>query len=149
MTEETPLANVLKRQIDELEQKIAKNRKKSTVGVNFNPADELSSSQLQQKKTRLEQQLRNLEVEASRSRNWAKDNSRSATEETIEEWSIPSYQNHMEELRIKQEISNLEREIDTLAKKKIIQKTQDALNKIRNISREITSTDNHLLDIEV
>ena len=55
----------------------------------------------------------------------------------------------MEELRIKQEISNLEHEIDTLAKKKIIQKTQDELNKIRNISSEITSTDNHLLDIEV
>jgi hypothetical protein len=52
-TKESPLASVLKRQIDEIEQELNKNSNISAIGENFNSTNGLSLSQLQQKKTRL------------------------------------------------------------------------------------------------
>jgi len=149
MKEEAPLANVLKQQIDEMEQEINKNRNKSNIGVNFDPTNGLSLSQLRQKKTRLEQQLRNLEVEVSKLCNWTQDNNRPATKETVEEHENFSYQNHMEKLRIKKKIRNLESEINVLERKRIVHKIQAALNETGNVSNETTNAENHLLDIEV
>lgn len=149
MTEEAPLVNVLKRQINEIEKELYKNRNKSTIGENIKSTERLSLSQLQQKKARLEQQLRNLENETLRPRGMAQDTNRTTIREPLEEQEESSYQNHLEELRIKQEIRNLESKINVLERKRIVKKTHAALNEIRNISNEATHMENHLIDIEV
>ena len=146
-TKEGPIAKVLKRQIVEIEQEINKNRNKTTIDGDVNPTDGLSLSQLRQQKTRLEQQLRDLEDKASRSNILVQDKTRTTIRESVKQQENSQYQNHLEELRIKQEIRNLENKINGLERKQIIYKTQSALNEMRNVSSE-TTTENHLLDIE-
>lgn len=141
-TEEAPLTKVLKRQINELEQEINKGRNEPTTGENVNSTNGLSLSQLVQKKTRLEQQLKSLEQEMPSPRSLAQGNNYTATAsgETVEEGGDSNYQNHLEASRIKQEIRNLESDIDVQERKRIIDKTQAVL---------ATTTEDRLLDIEV
>ena len=147
-TEEAPLANVLKRQIDEIEQEINKNRNKTTIDGNANSTDGLSLSQLQQKKTRLEQQLRSMEDRSTTPGSPVQNNNRT-TRELPEEEDNNSYQNRIRELRIKQEIRNLENEINSLERNQTIHKTQSALNEMRNVSNGSSNTESHLIDVEV
>ena len=146
--EEAPLANVLKRQIDEIEQEINKNRNKTTIDGNANSTNRLSLSQLQQKKIRLEQQLRSMEDRSTTPGSPVQNNNRT-TRELPEEEDNNSYQNRIRELRIKQEIRNLEREINSLERNQTIHKTQSALNEMRNVSNGSSNTESHLIDIEV
>lgn len=140
--EEAPLAKVLNRQINEIEQEINKGRNELTTGENTNSTDGLSLSQLIQKKTRLEQQLKSIEQEMPSPRSLAKGNNHTATAsgETVEGGGDSNYQNHLEASRIKQEIRNLESDIDVQERKRIIDKTQAVL---------ATTTEDRLLDIEV
>ena len=147
-TEEAPLANVLKRQIDEIEQEINKNRNKTTIDGNANSTNGLSLSQLQQKKTRLEQQLRSMEDRSTTPGSPVQNNNRT-TRELPEEEDNNSYQNRIRELRIKQEIKNLENEINSLERNQTIHKTQSALNEMRNVSNGSSNTESHLIDVEV
>jgi len=147
-TKEAPLANVLKRQINDIKQEINKSSNKTNIGEDDNSTNGLSLSQLRQKKTRLEQQLRSMENETPRPRRAVQVTNRITTGETAEESRNSQYQNQLEELRIKQEIRNLESKINVLERKQIIQKTQAALNEMKSVSNE-NSTENHLLDIEV
>jgi len=149
MSREEPLANLLKRQIDEIEQEINRKHNNSTISENANLPDGLSLSQMRQKKTRLEQQLRNLENEATRPHRVGLDTNRTPARVAVEEGEDSQHQNHLEELRIKQEIRNLENKINVLERKRIINKTQAALNEIRNVSNETTRMEDYLLDIEV
>jgi len=147
-TEEAPLTNVLKRQIVEIEQELNKNSDISAIGENFNSTNGLSLSQLRQKKTRLEQQLRNLGNVTSRPHIVAQETNHTTTRVTVEEQKNSQYQNRLEEMRTKQEIRNLENKINTLERKQIVNKTQAALNEMRNASNE-TTTENHLLSSAV
>lgn len=147
-TKETPLADMLKRQIDEIEKEINKNRKKTAIGEDFKLPDGPDLSQLRQQKIRLEQQLRNMEDKASEASSLAQDNTHNNTRKLVEEREDSLYQNQMEELKIKQKIRNLESEIEMLARRNVADKIQGTLNETRNHSNE-TTTEGHLLDIEV
>ena len=147
-TKETPLAAMLKRQIDEIEKEINKNSKKTAIGEDFKLPDGPDLSQLRQQKIRLEQQLRNMEDKASEIRSLGQDNTRNNIRKLVKEGEDSPYQNQMEELRIKQKIRNLESEIEMLARKNVTDKIQVALNETRNLPNE-TTTEGHLLDIEV
>ncbi len=147
-TKETPLADMLKRQIDEIEKEVNKNSNKTAIQEDFNSTGGLSLSQLRQQKIRLEQQLRNMEDKVSEASSLAQDNTRNTTRKLVEEQDNSLYQNHMEELRTKQKIRNLESEIKMLARRNVADKIQVALNEIRNDSNE-TTTEGHLLDIKV
>jgi len=146
--EESPLASVLKQQIDEIEQELNKNSIISSIAENLDSTNGLNLSQMRQKKTRLVQQLRSLENKTPGPRSVAQDTNRTTIGETLEKQEDSPYHNHMEELRIKQEIRNLENEINSLEKTQTIHKTQSALNETGNVSSE-TSTENHLINIEV
>ena len=146
--EESPLASVLKQQIDEIEQELNKNSIISSIAENLDSTNGLNLSQMRQKKTRLVQQLRSLENKTPGPRSVAQDTNRTTIGETLEKQEDSPYHNHIEELRIKQEIRNLENEINSLEKTQTIHKTQSALNETGNVSSE-TSTENHLIDIEV
>lgn len=146
--EESPLASVLKQQIDEIEQELNKNSTISSISVNSHSTSGLNLSQMRQKKTRLEQQLKSMEDKIANQNAIVQNNNPTTIGETLEKQGDSPYQNHMEELRIKQEIRNLENEINSFERKQTIHKTQAALNEIGNISSE-TSTENHLIDIEV
>ncbi|MBW1824257.1 MAG: hypothetical protein JRI87_06800 [Deltaproteobacteria bacterium] len=78
----------------------------------------------------------------------AQDTNLTTIGETLEKHENSPYHTRMEELRIKQEIRNLENEINSLEKTQTIHKTQSALNETGNVSSE-TSTENHLINIEV
>ena len=145
---ESSLASMLKQQIDEIEREIDKNHNPSSMEGTINPTDGISLPQMRQKKIRLEQQLRNLDDKLTTPPGSVKINSHTY-QELSEEQDNKSYQNQVKELRIKQEIRSLENEINELERMKIVQKTQVALTKIGKISTTTTSTENHLLDIEV
>jgi len=144
--EESPLASVLKRQIDEIEQELNKNSSISSITENLDSTNGLNLSQMRQKKTRLEQQLRSMEDRSVTPCSPVQNNNHT-TRELPEEEDNSSYQNRIRELRIKQEIKNLENEINSLERNKAIRKAQFALNETGNVSSE-SSTENHLIDIE-
>jgi len=144
---ESPLASVLKRQIDEIEQELNKNSTISSISENLDSTNGLNLSQMRQKKTRLVQQLRSMENKTPGPRSVTQGTNRTTIGETLEKQEDSPYHNHMEELRIKQEITNLENEINSLERTQTIYKTQSALNETGNVSSE-TSTENHLINIE-
>ena len=146
--EESPLASVLKQQINEIEQELNKNSTISSISENLDSTNGLNLSQMRQKKTRLVQQLRSMENKTPGPRSVAQGTNRTTIGETLEKQEDSPYHNHMEELRIKQEIRNLENEINSLERTQTIHKTQSALNETGNVSSE-TSTENHLINIEV
>jgi DNA-binding phage protein len=147
--EESPLASVLKRQIDEIEQELNKNGTISAISENLDSTNGLNLSQMRQKKTKLEQQLKSMEDKVANQSASVQNNNRTTIGETLEQQGDSPYQNHMEELRIQQEIRTLESEINILERKKITSKTQAALNEIKNVSNEATTTENHLINIEI
>jgi len=145
--EESPLASVLKQQINEIEQELNKNSTISSISENLDSTNGLNLSQMRQKKTRLVQQLRSMENKTPGPRSVAQGTNRTTIGETLEKHENSPYHTRMEELRIKQEIRNLENEINSLERTQTIHKTQSALNETGNVSSE-TSTENHLINIE-
>jgi len=144
MVEESPLTSVLKRQITEIEQEIIKQRSQS-IEEDINPTTGLNVTQLRQKKTRLEQQLKNLGNEASKNLEQLHEPNFTTTEQVVEEQGDEDYQNQREALRIKQELRNLENEITVLERQYTIEKTEATL---KNTSEENNTTGNHLIDVQ-
>jgi hypothetical protein len=144
MVEESPLTSVLKRQITEIEQEIIKQRSQS-VEEDINPSAGLNVTQLRQKKTRLEQQLKNLGNEASKNLEQLHEPNFTTTEQVVEEQGDEDYQNQREALRIKQELRYLENEITVLERQYTIEKTEATLKKT---SEENNTTGNHLIDVQ-
>ena len=144
MVEESPLTSVLKRQITEIEQEIIKQRSQSNE-EDINPTTGLNVTQLRQKKTRLEQQLKNLGNEASKNLEQLHEPNFTTTEQVVEEQGDEDYQNQREALRIKQELRNLENEITVLERQYTIEKTEATL---KNTSEENNTTSNHLIDVQ-
>jgi len=144
MVEESPLTSVLKRQITEIEQEIIKQRSQSNE-EDINPTTGLNVTQLRQKKTRLEQQLKNLGNEASKNLEQLHEPNFTTTEQVVEEQGDEDYQNQREALRIKQELRNLENEITVLERQYTIEKTEATL---KNTSEENNTTGNHLIDVQ-
>ena len=135
--EESPLTKLLKSQINEIEQEIAKQRNQSdnpTGGIN--PAEGPDLSQLRQKKTRIEQQLKNLENKTVQPEPQVKNTTRPTPGEPVEEAQNSDYQEQMEKLKMKQELRNLQGEISVLEREAIISKTQAALDEMGNVSGE-------------
>jgi len=144
MVEESPLTSVLKRQITEIEQEIIKQRSQS-IEEDINPTTGLNVTQLRQKKTRLEQQLKNLGNEASKNLEQLREPNFTTTGQVVEEQGDEDYQNQREALRIKQELRNLENEITVLERQYTIEKTEATL---KNTSEENNTTGNHLIDVQ-
>jgi hypothetical protein len=144
MVEESPLTSVLKRQITEIEQEIIKQRSQS-VEEDINPSAGLNVTQLRQKKTRLEQQLKNLGNEASKNLEQLHKSNFTTTEQVVEKQGDEDYQNQREALRIKQELRYLENEITVLERQYTIEKTEATLKKT---SEENNTTSNHLIDVQ-
>ena len=144
MVEESPLTSVLKRQITEIEQEIIKQRSQSNE-EDINPTTGLNVTQLRQKKTRLEQQLKNLGNEASKNLEQLREPNFTTTGQVVEEQGDEDYQNQREALRIKQELRNLENEITVLERQYTIEKTEATL---KNTSEENNTTGNHLIDVQ-
>jgi len=144
MVEESPLTSVLKRQITEIEQEIIKQRSQSNE-EDINPTTGLNVTQLRQKKTRLEQQLKNLGNEASKNLEQLHEPNFTTTEQVVEEQGDEDYQNQRGALRIKQEIRNLQNEITLLERQYTIEKTEATL---KNTSEENNTTSNHLIDVQ-
>ena len=135
--EESPLTKLLKSQINEIEQEIAKQRNQSdnpTGGIN--PAEGPDLSQLRQKKTRIEQQLKNLENKTVQPEPQVQNTTRPTPGEPVEEAQKSDYQEQMEKLKMKQELRNLQGEISVLEREAIISKTQAALDEMGNVSGE-------------
>ena len=135
--EESPLTNLLKSQINEIEQEIAKQRNQSdNPAGGINPAEEPDLSQLRQKKTRIEQQLKNLENKTVQPEPQVQNTTSPAPGEPVEEAHNSDYQEQTERLKMKQELRNLQGEISVLEREAIISKTQAALDEMGNVSGE-------------
>ena len=135
--EESPLTKLLKSQINEIEQEIAKQRNQSdNPAGGINPAEGPDLPQLRQKKTRIEQQLKNLENKTVQPEPQVQNTTRPTPGEPVEEAQNSDYQEQMEKLKMKQELRNLQGEISVLEREAIISKTQAALDEMGNVSSE-------------
>ena len=145
--EESPLTKLLKNQINEIEQEIAKHRNQSDAG-DINPAEGPDLSQLRQKKTMIEQQLRNMESKTVKSEPQVQNTTRPTPGEPVEEARNSDYQEQMEKLKMKQELRNLQSEISVLEREAIISKTQTALDEMENVSSDTGSAGSQI-NIEI
>jgi hypothetical protein len=135
--EESPLTNLLKSQISEIEQEIAKQRNQSdNPAGGINQAEGPDLPQLRQKKIRIEQQLRNLDNTTVKSEPQVQNTTRPTPGEPVEEAQNSDYQEQTERLKMKQELRNLQGEISVLEREAIISKTQAALDEMGNVSGE-------------
>jgi hypothetical protein len=138
--EESPLTNLLKSRINEIEQEIAKQRNQSdNPAGGINQAEGPDLPQLRQKKIRIEQQLRNLDNTTVKSEPQVQNTTRPTPGEPVEEAQNSDYQEQMEKLKMKQEIRNLQGEINVLERQAIISKTQAALDEMESVSSEAGS----------